>query len=168
MKGLIGFAWLTIISAALAGCSTEEASVHAPCEIREIARTCTVEGNERFVSVARTSAPGSCLAGATADSVNLSIPYQSLRTIGGTGIEGVETATGYDKYLISLLPSGPIREGETPGVLYACSEVCRAVMSWRGYAVVVSWDDVKAAPGPVVKSAITSLDAWTAQCRKGS
>ena len=166
MKSLIGSAWLAMVSAALAGCSTEEASVLAPCEIREIARVCDVESNERFVSVSRTSAP--CLAGVTVDGVNVSIPYQPLRTIGDAELEDIETATGYDEYLISLLPSRPVADSATPGVLYACSEMCRAVMSWRGYAVVVSWGDVKANPGAVVKSAIASLDAWAAQCREGA
>ena len=167
MRRLLGFAGLATSSVFLAGCSTEEASVHAPCEIREIARACHVEGNERFVSVSRTPAPVSCLAGAIADRVNLSIPYQSLRVVGDAGAADVETAAGYDKYLISLLPSKPVRDSEFPGVLYACSEICRAVLSWRDYAVLVEWHDVQTAPGPVVKSAIASLDAWTAQCRKG-
>src|SRR5690606_34998235 len=94
VRGLLGFAGLATSSVFLAGCSTEEASVHARCEIREIARACHVEGNERFVSVSRTSAPVSCLAGAIADRINVSIPYQSLRAIGDAGTVSAETVTG--------------------------------------------------------------------------
>ncbi|WP_415289208.1 hypothetical protein RSD66_04845 [Brevundimonas sp. S1H14] len=108
------------------------------------------------------------MADAMVDRINVSIPYQSLRAIGDAGTESAETVTGYDEYLISLLPSKPVRDSEFPGVLYACSEICRAVLSWRDYAVFVEWHDVQPAPGPVVKFAIASLDAWTAQCRKGS
>ena len=155
----------------MAGCSVEQPSVRAPCEFREIARACGVEAGERSISVFQTSARQSCFIRPGVDGVTVSIPFQPLRILGDAYIKSGEKrdeAEGYDRYLISLLPSDPVRDEEMPEVLYAYAKLCRAVTSWRDYAVVVTWRDVNSAPSDIVRSALGSLDAWSAQCRKGS
>ncbi|GAA0388868.1 hypothetical protein GCM10009093_14420 [Brevundimonas terrae] len=111
---------------------------------------------------------GACLSGGSIGRLLVSLPYSPMLVldIEATDIEATtKTLSGYEEYMVSLLPAAPIPVKGQGGAVYAChEELCRAVFGLDGHALMVEWHNRQLSPTDAVQATMSLFREWTAPC----